>query len=88
MEVSSFSLIEEATKISESSFWRLVVEEIAKERNRAREACWSKRGDRAYEQGMAEAFDIVLGRRDMVGIFQRVLDRVEKRGVADKVPNK
>jgi len=65
---NSMLLLEEASKIERMAYWKRYTEAIEAERWVARKDCW-KKGEREYEKGMINAFDIILGYLDRDSLF-------------------
>jgi hypothetical protein len=78
----SITLLQEAREIESTAFWKIYNEYLEKARTSARQKCY-ERGDKEYEKGMVEAFNVVLGYKDMKSMFNAIRESINA-GVADK----
>ena len=68
-------LLKEASEIENTAIWGMYIRELEKHRITARQKCY-ERGEKEYEKGMVEAFNIILGYRDRDSLFQKLTDKI------------
>ena len=80
---TSMLLLKEARDIEKTSFWKRYNEQLEKIRIVAQQKCY-ERGDKEFEKGTVDAFNIILGYKQRLSIFNQIKENLNA-GVATSV---